>query len=229
MRIIFLDTETTGLAETDRLLQISYKIRGRKACLTENFKPPVPIGFEAMATHHITESMVSDKPEFKTSGFRELLAHRLQFHVMVAHNAKFDLGMLDREEVQPKLYICTKKVAQSIFDEDSYRLQYLRYKYNLQVKGKAHDAEGDVRVLEALFEYLFEKMLQPGQDESEVIKEMINISSRPVLLRRIAFGKHKGMTFDEIPTDYIQWMLKQSDIDEDLKFTLEHHLQGRGK
>ena len=44
---IFLDTETTGTAEKDRLCQLAYKFETGKI-VNELFKPPLPIAIEAM-------------------------------------------------------------------------------------------------------------------------------------------------------------------------------------
>ncbi|MBT8349825.1 MAG: DUF3820 family protein [Deltaproteobacteria bacterium] len=55
------------------------------------------------------------------------------------------------------------------------------------------------------------------------VADMINISSSPVLVPRIPFGKHKGMKMAEVPKDYIQW-LSGTDLDEDLEYTVRHYL-----
>ena len=51
-RLIFLDTETTGIGPEDRLCQVAYHFGGREA--ESLFRPPVPISIESMAIHHIT-------------------------------------------------------------------------------------------------------------------------------------------------------------------------------
>lgn len=52
---------------------------------------------------------------------------------------------------------------------------------------------------------------------------MIEITSNPMLLPRMPYGKYKGMKFDEIPTDYLEW-LSGTDLDEDMKYTVKHYL-----
>ena len=65
MNIIFFDTETTGGAEQDRLIQLAVKERGvQEPVINAIFRPPVPISIESMAIHHITEKMTADKPLF---------------------------------------------------------------------------------------------------------------------------------------------------------------------
>jgi exodeoxyribonuclease X len=37
---------------------------------------------------------------------------------------------------------------------------------------------------------------------------MLRISNSPILIARMPFGKHKGMLFKEVPTDYLEWLLR---------------------
>ena len=52
------------------------------------------------------------------------------------------------------------------------------------------------------------------------VQEMINISSKPVLIPRMPYGKHKGMLFKDVPVDYLQW-LSGTELDEDMAYTGE--------
>ena len=38
------------------------------------------------------------------------------------------------------------------------------------------------------------------------------------------FGKHKGEFFKDIPQDYLKW-LSGTELDEDMRFTVEHYLK----
>lgn len=58
---IFLDTETTGTDEDDRLCQLAYKTEDGTV-VNELFHPGKPISIDAMSIHHITNDMVKDKP-----------------------------------------------------------------------------------------------------------------------------------------------------------------------
>ncbi|MDB4303390.1 DUF3820 family protein [Desulfosarcina sp.] len=77
-------------------------------------------------------------------------------------------------------------------------------------------------VLEGLFERLKAKFLDNGKF-MDPVQEMINISNNPVLIARMPFGKHKGMLFSEVPRDYLEW-LSGTELDEDLAYTVKHHL-----
>lgn len=221
-RIIFLDTETTGVAKHDRLIQLCYKVHGTQTPVTKLYCPPVPISFEAMAVHHITPEDVAAKPTFAQSGDREALQELLQESILVAHNAAFDIEMLRREGVQTNMYIDTLKICRYLLDEPTYKLQYLRYKLGIDVKeAKAHDAQGDVEILQALWLWLVRRMKEQSEN---VFSHMVQLSRQPTILRRIHFGKYRGFTFEEIPRDYLHWLSQQSDWDEDLRYTIDHYM-----
>ena len=238
MSIIFFDTETTGNGETDRLCQLAVKERYIDEPLVNAiYKPPVPISIESMAIHHITERMVAGRPAFKDSpeypSVKDLFESKET--IAVAHNAAFDLAMFAREGISPKRVICTYKVANELDPNDSmpnYRLQYLRYLLDLDVEAEAHDAFGDVLVLEALFERLLKKMVERHGTEEAALDAMLAISSRPLLFTTIRFGKYNGKRIEEVAkTDpsYLRWLLeqkKQNPVgEEDWIYTLEHYLK----
>lgn len=229
MNLIFLDTETTGL-DNARIVQLAYKIRNSDEMFIEYYKPPVPIEFGAMGTHHITEEMVADKlPFLETTTYKEL-PQILKDSVFVAHNAKYDIGILKNEGIEVNNSICTYKVAYRLYDLPDYKLQSLRYRWGVKIdEAKAHDASGDVAVLEQIFEHMIKEYANQNQlSEDESIKKFIEISNEPVLLRKISFGKHSGTSFDDLRKnyrDYLVWMRdKMEDKNEDLEFTINHHL-----
>jgi DNA polymerase III epsilon subunit-like protein len=237
-KIIFYDTETTGNTENDRLCQLGVKERGAAApILNEMFTPPVPISIESKSIHHITEKIIGDRPQFKES--KEYSEIKTLFEnndvVSVAHNAQFDVGMLSREDINVAKTICTMKVARALDNNDvipSYRLQYLRYYLGIEITGvNAHDAWGDVVVLEELFERLLSKLVKEKGSEEEAIKEMIRISSQPSIIRIIRFGKYIGQKVLDIAVSdrgYLEWLLKQKKEnpkeEEDWIYTLENAL-----
>jgi len=109
---IFLDTETTGNGPDDRLCQIAFKPENGPA-VCELFNPGKPISIDAMVVHHITEKMVADKPTFKESDEYEKLQKLVSDinNVIVAHNAQFDMKMLQMEGINTQRVICTIKLA----------------------------------------------------------------------------------------------------------------------
>jgi DNA polymerase III epsilon subunit-like protein len=237
-QLIFLDTETTGIGPDDRLCQVAYKFQGvEKEAL---YKPPVAIGIDAMAVAHITNKMVAEKELFLESEMHKNLAEIFSGeHILVAHNAGFDAEMLKREKLEPKQLIDTFKLAQYLDTEGEvpkYALQYLRYYYELEVENApAHDALGDIRVLEKLFDFYFQKMLIGGKEEVAVLEEMLAVSARPVLVKKFNFGKYIGQNVADVAQrdrGYLQWLLnekirardQEENNDENWIYTLEHYL-----
>lgn len=238
MDLIFLDTETTGTAPgSDHMIQLAYKVENGET-VDELFTPPGPISFEAMAVHHITPKHLEGKPAFKESEYFGKLSELLKDHILVAHNAAFDMGVLRGEGVFTKHYICTFKVAHQYLEDDingnplsGRSLQYLRYALDLdEMELTAHDALSDIIVLEKLFYKLYELLEKAlnTKDRDQILDHMMDISSKPILLKKIRFGKHRGKTFAEIAeTDlsYLQWLAGQPELDEDLKYTLNYYLK----
>lgn len=235
-RIIFFDTETTGNEQKDFLIQIAYKTESDE--FVGLYKPEIKIPPEASAVHHITNKMVADKPSFKKSGDKKKIKELFENPeaIVVAHNAPFDLMIIKKEGIEPKRFICTLRVARYLDPEDKiaqYKLQYLRYLLEIEIDATAHDAMGDVLVLEKLYERLKKKIIDGNNTgEEEAIKKMIEISSHPSLIRTLNFGKYKGKKVEEvvqIDRGWIQWLLgekeKSDQIDEDWIYTLRHYLQ----
>jgi exodeoxyribonuclease X len=233
MKLLFLDTETTGNDVTkDRLCQMCYKTATQTH--TEYFKPPIPISIKSSSITHITNKMVEKMPPFEGSEMQRNLRDLLANHAMVAHNAKFDIAMLESEGLAVPNFICTLRVARYL-DENAvipeYNLQFLRYYLDLEIEGSAHDALSDVLVTEAIFNRQLQKFLDQGMDEEKAIAKMIEISSRPSLFKKILFGKHKDKTLEEIAKidrGYLEWLYKQKledgEQDEDWLYTLKHYL-----
>jgi len=232
--LIFLDTETTGndLAR-DRLCQVSFQVG--ETIRTEYFKPPLPVSVKSSSITHITNKMLADKKPFIGSAMAKDLTKLLKDGILVAHNAKFDISMLEAEGLSVPKFICTLRIARYLDKENKipeYGLQYLRYYLNLDVEGHAHDAEGDVRVLRALFERQLAKMKAEIPDEEKAIEKMVEISKTPTIFNKFTFGKYKEEIIDEILKEdrrYIEWLLKakleSGENDEDWIYTLQHYLK----
>lgn len=237
--LIFLDTETTGVEKEDRLFQVAYEFLGEEK--NELFLPPLSISTEASETTHFVDADIADKQKFVDSEMKKELSEIFSNleNILIAHNAKFDIAMLEKENLKTGKFIDTYKLAQYL-DPDAkipaYRLQYLRYFLKLEVAdAQAHDALGDIRVLKALFERLFEKMKKTGQETTEILKEMIAISQKPILIKKFNFGKHKGKFVKDIAQSdrgYLEWLNREKqkdvakgEIDEDWIFTLDKYLK----
>ena len=99
---VVFDTETTGLTDRDRIVQIAGLRLARGRLTGERFEtlvnPCCPIPPASTAIHHITDAMVADAPDLTAAltAFR----HFCDDSVLIAHNAPFDMGFLRRAEAQ---------------------------------------------------------------------------------------------------------------------------------
>jgi DNA polymerase III epsilon subunit-like protein len=240
--LIFLDTETTGTGPKDRLCQVAYKFNGEE--FESLFKPPLPIEIDAMAVAHITNKMVADKEPFEKSKMKKHLEEILAENILVAHNAKFDVEMLQRENLVVPKIIDTYKIAHHLDTEEKipkYGLQYLRYFHELEVEdASAHSALGDVKVLEKVFEVLFSQMEKLLGDEEKVLEKMMEVSASPILFRKFNFGKYIGQPVSEVAkTDknYLLWFFNQKIMerergegnDENWIYTIDFYLNPKKK
>lgn len=236
MKIIVLDTETTGVGEPDRICQLAYLVLNEEGQVEEIHNelctPPLAISFDAMAIHHITPEMLIGTPDcIDTKAFSRLLELNTPDNLMVIQNAEFDLGMLAKEKFESKMrLIDTFRILRARHPLDTpHGLQYKRYQWGLYHKEeafidelgieiKAHDALGDVIVLKHLYEKLCEE---------HTVQSMIELCSQPIILEYVPFGKHKGKRFEEVTRDArndLKYMLDNFDLDGDLKATITHHL-----
>jgi DNA polymerase III epsilon subunit-like protein len=234
--LIFIDTETTGTGPDDKLIQVAYRTTDG-IDVNELYNPNRKIDIGAMATHHITEKMIAGKPIFANSPVYQDLSDRFaKSQVFVAHNASFDVAMIEKEGLKVGPVIDTLKVARHLDPNskiDSYALQYLRYLLGIEVDAVAHDAWGDILVLEQLFYRLVKKLMtEKNWSQEEAIEHMIKVSAEPMLYRTIPFGKYRGEKLEDIAkTDpgYLKWLLNQKENDpegpdEDWIHSLKHYL-----
>lgn len=236
-KLLFLDVEATGVEEEDRLIQVAFAYQGNCGIpeqFDEYIKPPLPIKKAAMAIHHITEKDVADKKAFWASESKKMLDEMRADHVLVAHNAQYDLGMLAKENMFFPDHICTLKVAKHLDDGqfENHQLQYLRYYYDLDVElGELapHDALADVLVLQKVAWKLSKELEEKEKiSPADVVDRMIEISKNPLLLKICGMKKHKGKTWEQVAREdrqYLQWNLTRDDLGEDERHTINYWLK----
>lgn len=234
--MIYLDLETTGLEKNDRVCAIGMiGVQDDEVSVhTELIKPPRKIRPEAMAVHHITNEMVSDKPLFDDAkSVAWLRKHNSIHNTLVAHNIGFDLAMLQKEGlIWQGGMIDTLKCTKHLIKEcELYGLQYLRYELGLyksekaaaeqlQIPLNAHSAPSDALHVKLLHEYLRDM----ADDE-----KLYELTTERALILKFTFGKYSGRYIEEIAMcdrNYLEWMLgSMFDMDEDLRYSVEYFLK----
>ncbi|GGD37216.1 DNA polymerase III subunit epsilon [Malaciobacter pacificus] len=238
---VLFDTETTGNQEEDRVIQFGGMIvdqKGKVEAYDEFCSSDVEIKLEAMEVHNITPDLIVGKPTAtETTFYKRLEELNTPDNFLIAHNIKFDMGMIQKEGfVNQYQIIDTLRCAKHLFPELPYhRLQYIRYalelykveqaeaaKHNITIK--AHDAIGDVLVMKLFLTKLVGKCREIYPDYNP-IEKLVDLTKTPVMIKTFRFGKYRNRDIAEVAQEdpgYLNWMRSSmTDLDEDLKYTLD--------
>jgi len=237
--LIFLDLETTGLDEIDRICSIGL-ISQEKDSLHVEYElvnEGKKLSSKASSINHITNEMLRDKPKlFDSKAYEYLQEHNNKENILIAHNIKYDLKMLEQSGF--KWYgdiIDTLRCTKHLIPEcEEFSLQFLRYELKLYKLEKslastcrvaepliAHNAISDALHVKLLYEYLLDNSSLAG---------LLDLSMKNVLIQKFPFGKYFGKYIEEIAYNdrgYLEWVLNTiNDLDEDLRYSIDYYLQG---
>jgi exodeoxyribonuclease X len=179
----------------------------------------------ASAVHHIVDRDVRDAPSLES--LQAKLLTMCAQAVVVAHNARFDLGFLPFLGHRPVL--CSMRLAMRVFpDAPNYKNQGLRDYLGLNdaVLGESmpHRALGDVNVTSRILAICLERYAaQGGADDVDVMVQEI---AAPRHLAALPFGRHRGIAISSVPIDYLRWLQRESTF-LDARYTAECELRRR--
>ena len=219
-RIRVIDFETTGTPEnavkaiceigwTD--LTADWKISETTSFLVN---PGHPIPPQTRAVHHISDADVAGAMD-AASTRRKLSEGMADDDIWAAHNAQFEQAFFGGGD---RRWICTLKCAKHLFpDAPGHSNQTLRYWLGIddqfddaQRAMPPHRAGPDTFVTA----HILHRMLAITTPE-----EMVRLTTAPVRLRTVTFGKHRGAQWDDLPWDYLSWIASKSDLGADEKHT----------
>jgi DNA polymerase-3 subunit epsilon/exodeoxyribonuclease X len=229
--LIFLDVETTGLEDQDRICSIGL-VAVEEGAVTAKYdlvNEGKKISSKASSVNHITNEMLKEKPKLHESeAYKFLLEHNQESTTLIAHNIKFALKMLLPCGFEFKgSVIDTLRVTKHLIPEcEGFSLQYLRYELKLyrdeEKDAFAHNALSDAKVVKLLYDYLLDMATK---------EKMCELSTKNVLMQKLSFGKYAGSYIEDIvmrDKGYLEWMLANIlDLDEDLRYSINYFLQGR--
>ena len=140
----------------------------------------------------------------------------------MAHHADFERSFLG-ERLGNAPWICTYKCALRLWPDFPFHgNQVLRYRLGLAnpfgIDRKTlvpHRALSDAIVTAAIFVEITKRASW---------SDLVQWSSEPALHTRFNFGKHRGEQFDEMPPDYLEWLLRQEEFDAGVRFSAEYWL-----
>lgn len=162
MRIIFLDTETTGLGnppEKDNdIIQIAC-IETLNGKITKKFnvylRPDVKVSEKAYKIHGISNSFLKDKPKFEQilSSFEQFIGES----PIVIHNAKFDIAFINQalnkcaiKKRKKVFFFDTLPFFRSVFPGGDNSLDGLIERFGVKKREK-HDALEDCKILSQIY------------------------------------------------------------------------------
>lgn len=226
---VCVDCETTGLdSKNDRLIEIGVATFTFDQILQTYetlIDPERHIPEETTAIHHITDEMVKGKP--KVAEILPAVLKLLGNHIIVGHGIQLDINFICEEAKRNQVpctidknpFFDTLRLARLYGESPVNSLERLRQHFNIAEEG-AHRAMSDVVVNIEVFKYLSEKF--------STTKELKERLEKPILLKAMPLGKHKGRPFSEIPIQYLNWAVNK-DFDMDLTFSIRSELKKRKK
>jgi exodeoxyribonuclease X len=232
-KVCVLDVESTGLSNQDQVVELALVTIDATARTvisygTHLIKPTVPISPGARAVHHITDAELEGAPTLTELMHSRGVPEFAVDTVIAAHNASFDLRMLEQSgcgltDYAPRT-LCTLRTARHIWPEmESHSNQALRYALDLKI-----DPSWPLTVLpphRALPDALVTAALLIRMLEMRSVDELIGLTASPVLQSKVRFGTHRGKPWSDMDAGFLSWVLDpRRDFDADVKHTAAHWL-----
>ena len=223
MNALILDTETHDL--NGYPIEIAYApcsfeqgvlVINQGEVFDEYFSCPEPIALGALATHHILETDIAEKPSFDT--FR--MPQGVQY--LIGHNIDYDIKAV--QKCQPDFTvkgICTLALCRMVWPELPHTLSAMYYHVmdDLELARKhlrhAHNAKADIYFTGVILKTLVEQLGIKDMNSLFIMSETARIP------KYITFGKHKGTAIKDLDSGYVSWLLKQPDLDPYLRKAIE--------
>ena len=222
MNALILDTETHDL--NGYPIEIAYApcsfeqgvlVINHGEVFDEYFSCPEPIALGALATHHILEADIAEKPSFDT--FK--MPQGVQY--LIGHNIDYDITAI--QKCQPDFTvkgICTLALCRMVWPELPHTLSAMYYHVmdDLELARKhlrhAHNAKADIYFTGVILKTLVEQLGIKDMNSLNIMSETARIP------KYITFGKHKGTAIKDLDPSYVTWLLRQDDLDPYLRKAL---------
>jgi exodeoxyribonuclease X len=230
MTIRVCDVETTGDAPPEHavveLASVDFEEDTRQflAPRSKLVNPGRSIPPETRAIHHI-----SDQDVVAARCLEEVVPQLLTQYpadnliAYAAHNAKFEMQWLAPFTGKVP-WLCTYKIALRLWSSaPNHKNQTLRYFLKLDIPetlaSPVHRALPDAIVTA----YILRAALKLA-----TVAQMLEWSKEPALLPRCPIGKEwRGKPWADVEAGFLSWILKQEDMESDLKWNAERELKRR--
>jgi exodeoxyribonuclease X len=223
MSALILDTETHDL--NGYPIEIAYApcsfeqgvlVINQGEVFDEYFSCPEPIALGALATHHILETDIAEKPSFDTfkmpQGVQYLIGHNIDYDIKAVQKCQPDFTVKG---------ICTLALCRMVWPELQHTLSAMYYHVmdDLELARKhlrhAHNAKADIYFTGVILKTLVEQLGIKDMNSLFIMSESARIP------KYITFGKHKGTAIKDLDPSYVTWLLRQDDLDPYLRKAIE--------
>lgn len=228
-QFVCIDCETTGLdPKQDRIIEVAavhFTLEETFQSCESLIDPGCLIPETSIAIHNITQEMVKGKP-----GISAILPEIIEIigrRIVIGHGVGFDIDILATEAERAGIpntlrnnrLLDTLRMARLYGESPTNSLEQLRRHFNIEEEG-AHRAMNDVIVNMEVFKFLAKRYKTTDQ--------LFDVLSRPIMMKIMPLGKHKGRPLKEVPIEYLQWAAHK-DFDQDLLFSIRSELKRRKK
>lgn len=229
MVFVCLDCETTGLdVKKDRIIEfaaVRFTFNEVLSSMEYLVNPERIVSPESQRIHHISDAMLKDQPRFSDI-FPQIKSFFQKGDFIVGHSVGFDLQVLAQESdrigdafATEYSVIDTLRLAKEYGDSPNNSLEALAIHFNVPHHGN-HRAMKDVEINISIFKHLCKRF--------RTIEQVRQVLAKPIKMKYMPLGKHKGRAFSEIPISYLQWAARM-DFDDDLLFSIRHEIKHRQK
>jgi exodeoxyribonuclease X len=250
MKVVIIDTETTGLAapqaveiaiitlpddlqtfrEVDlgKILENHQSTDHFEGVFERRYRPTKAIDPRASAVTGIYMKDVIHCPSIKTFEFPSSI------EFIIAHNAVFDWGVLNKPDVKR---ICTKELSQLVFagqkglknNKATTVTEFLFPEQGKEFTANAHGALADCKLVFYILHKVLERLPQVKTwedlaklcSQGEKGKSYEELDKPATILTSLPFGKHKGVPISEVPRDYLQWLSTQPNLSPSIHLTIK--------
>lgn len=225
-----IDFETTGIEPESLICEMGWcdfdtgskEIKKPESTLFKVSEMPP----QARAVHHITAEETQSFQIYSRHSFEQIMQDSGDPDVICCHNAKFDSQWI-YEPVWP--LICTYKSALRLWPEapshsnqvlkcwleDAGKITLSNPEYAMPPHRAAADAYVTANILKAII------------SEGVTAKSMTGWTKQPPLMPTCPIGKFRGKPWPQVEAGFLNWMLKQPDMNEDLKANARRELDRR--
>jgi exodeoxyribonuclease X len=233
MRFNVLDLETTDDGPEAEVIEIA-------SCLVEGTQAEVPetqlfnyigeMAPAARATHCLEDAELRGFPvasgEVLTWFACALYAGGSDEPICVAHNSEFEQLFLGRFTPGVQ-WLCTYKAALRVWPDAPRHSNGVLY-YWLRDQGKVPDLGGAAHPMHRagpdtwVTAHILLALLEEASAE-----DMIQWTKEPRLMPTCPIGKFRGKPWPEVEGGFLGWMLRQDDMEADLKWNAKRELDRR--